>query len=452
MADILLTIGWFLLVLIILVTVHEYGHFWVARRCGVKVLRFSVGFGKPLWRRNDRHGTEFAIAAIPLGGYVKMLDEREGEVPENELDRTYNRKSVWQRMAIAAAGPTANFVLAVLIFWGLFLFQGSSGLAPVVGSVEPGSVAARAGLESGQEIMAVDGVATPTRQAVLKQLMLRLGESGPIQFTTRYPDSSYRYDSEVILDGWLKGVEEPDPIEGLGLNFYQPALGKTIDVVEEGSPAAQAGFEPGDELVRVDGIELQDWNDWVAYVQERPEQTLQVEVLRDGALRELQVTPAVAEANGTRIGRVGVSLELPTWPAEMVRRQSYGPLDAFGQSLAETGDNIRFVLVSVQKLFLGEISTKNLSGPIGIAKVAGDSARAGAEYYIQFLAMLSIYLAVFNLLPIPVLDGGHILYCAVEAIKGSPVSERVQILAYQAGLAMLFGVMVLAFYNDILRL
>jgi regulator of sigma E protease len=449
--DLLLTIGWFLLVLVILVTFHEFGHFFVARRCGVKVLRFSVGFGKPLWSWRDRHDTEFAIAAIPLGGYVKMLDEREGEVAEEELHRAFNRKSVWQRMAIAAAGPAANFILAIVIFWGLFL-QGSTGLAPVVGEVEPGSVAARAGLEPGQEIVAIDGVSTPTRQAVFKQLMLRLGESGDLRFTIQYPDSNYRYESEVTLDGWLKGVEEPDPVEGLGLSFYQPTWRPVVDSVEPGSAADRGGLQAGDELLAVSGETLENWQEWVSFVRERPGLTLALTVSRSGVERQLQVTPEPIMDNGKEVGRVGVVGKFPEWPEEMVRRQSYGVLGALWKGVDETGDSIRFVLVSVQKLFLGEISTKNLSGPIGIAKVAGDSARAGAQYYIQFLALLSVYIAVFNLLPIPVLDGGHILYCVIEAIKGSPVSERIQVLAYQVGLVMLLGVMVLAFYNDILRL
>jgi regulator of sigma E protease len=449
--DVLFTVGWFLLVLIILVTFHEFGHFVVARRCGVQVLRFSVGFGKPLWRWYDRQGTEFAIAAIPLGGYVKMLDEREGEVPEDQLHRAFNRKSVGQRMAIAAAGPIANFLLAIVLFWGLFL-QGTTGIAPVIGAVEPDSVAARAGLEAGQEIVAVDGVKTPTRHAVLKQLMLRLGETGDVRFTLRYPDSEFYYESEASLVDWLKDVEEPDPVAGIGISFYRPVLGKTIDTVVSGSPAERAGFEVGDELLSVDGLALPDWREWVDYVRDRPNQALNVVVLRDGAELPLTVTPESAEAEGALIGRVGMSVQMPSWPEDMLREEHYTITGALVQSLDETLESVHFVLVSVQKLFLGEISTKNLSGPIGIAKVAGDSARAGAEYYIQFLAMLSVYLAVFNLLPIPVLDGGHILYCAVEAIKGSPVSERIQTLGYQAGLVMLFGVMVLAFYNDILRL
>ncbi len=451
MIDVLFTIGWFLLVLIILVTFHEFGHFVVARRCGVKVLRFSVGFGKPLWRWYDRQGTEFAIAAIPLGGYVKMLDEREGEVPEDQLHRAFNRKSVWQRMAIAAAGPIANFLLAIVIFWGLFL-QGTTGIAPVIGTVDPDSVADRAGLEPGQELIAVDGVKTPTRQAVLQQLMLRLGETGDIRFTTRYPDSEFLYESEASLVDWLKGVEEPDPVAGLGISFYRPSLGKVIDTVVPGSPAEAAGFKAGDELVSVDGQALTSWMAWVDYVRGHPEQALDVVVLRDGEELALTVTPESVDEEGELIGRVGMAPQLPTWPEEMLRKEQYSVAGALVKSLDETMESVHFVLVSVQKLFLGEISTKNLSGPIGIAKVAGDSARAGAEYYIQFLALLSVYLAVFNLLPIPVLDGGHILYCAVEAIKGSPVSERIQTLGYQAGLVMLFGVMVLAFYNDILRL
>lgn len=451
MIDVLITIGWFLLVLIILVTFHEYGHFVVARRCGVKVLRFSVGFGKPMWSWYDSKGTEFAIAAIPLGGYVKMLDEREGEVPEDQLHRAFNRKTVWQRMAIASAGPVANFLLAIVIFWGLFL-QGTTGLAPIVGEVEPDSVAARAGLSAGQEIVAIDGVETPTRQAVLKQLMLRLGETGDIRITSRYPDSSFIYESEASLNNWLKGAEEPDPVSGLGLSFYRPTAGKVIDSVEPNTPAARAGFQAGDEIVSADGNTLKDWQEWVDYVRTRPGERISVGVLRSGTEVRLDVTPEAIDDKGEEVGYVGMAAQLPSWPEEMLRHQKYSVLGALGKSVVETGESVRFVLVSVKKLFLGEISTKNLSGPIGIAKVAGDSARAGASYYIQFLAMLSVYLAVFNLLPIPVLDGGHILYCVVEAIKGSPVSERIQMLGYQVGLMMLFGVMILAFYNDILRL
>ncbi len=451
MIDVLLTIGWFLLVLIILVTIHEFGHFYVARRCGVKVLRFSVGFGKPLWRWYDRHGTEFALAAIPLGGYVKMLDEREGEVAQEDLHLTFNRQSVWKRMAIAAAGPVANFLLAIIVFWGLFL-QGSTGLAPIVGETEADSLAARLGLEHGQEIVAVDGVPTPTRQAVLKQLMLRLGESGDLQLATRYPDSDVIYESEVTLVDWLRGVEEPDPIAGLGLTFYQPTLGKTIETVVPSSPAERAGFLPNDELLRVDGEVLNSWPAWVTYVRNRPGEPIAVLVSRDGSEVLLQVTPEAVDDQGQQVGQVGMGVQMPTWPESMLRKEHYGVLGALAKSMDEIGDNVHFILVSVQKLFLGEISTKNLSGPIGIAKVAGDSARAGAEYYIQFLAILSVYLAVFNLLPIPVLDGGHILYCAIEAFKGSPVSERIQMLGYQAGMVVLFGVMVVAFYNDILRL
>ncbi len=452
MLDNLQTIASFLLALGVLVTFHEFGHFYVARRCGVKVLRFSVGFGKPLFTWRDKHDTEFMLAAIPLGGYVKMLDEREGKVPEELLSQAFSRKSVWARIAIVAAGPIANFILAVFLFW-FMLIPGESDVVPVVGSVSPGSVAEEAGLEAGQEIVAVDGTKTPTWQALHRQLLKRLGESGEITFTVQYQNSNLVYESEALLKDWLKGIDEPDVIGGLGLEMYRPPFIVEIATVLPESPAERAGLLPGDIVRSADGQAMSEWMDWVKYVRARPGQAMALEVDRSGQLLALSITPKrIVTEDGQSQGQVGVSPVLPKFPEEMRRTYEYTLAGAFVAGAEKTWETSHFVLLSVKKLIFGQISTKNLSGPITIAKVAGDSAKAGWAYYLSFLALLSVSLGVFNLLPIPVLDGGHLLYYAVELIKGSPVSDKVQLIGYQMGLFMVLGVMVLAVYNDIMRL
>jgi len=438
----------------VLVAVHEFGHFWVARRCGVKVLRFSIGFGKPLWRRTGRDGTEYVIAAVPLGGYVKMLDEREGPVAEQELSRSFNRKPVTSRMAIVAAGPAANFVLAIAAFYALYMI-GVPGLAPVIGEVAPGSVAEAAGLERGQEIVAVDGERTPTRQAVAMQLLKRLGESGEIRFTVRYPETGagITYESAARIEDWLRGQDDPDLLGGLGLSYLVPEVPARVAEVVAGSPAEHAGIRPGDLVVAVDGEAVASWEAWVDVVRASAGKELVVEVEREGGRVLLRVTPAsVRQADGGSVGQVGVSVAEPEWPAQLLRVDRYGPLAAWRPALAQTWSLAAFTVDSVKKMFEGLISPKNLSGPITIAKVATDSARSGLESYISFLALLSISLGVLNLFPIPVLDGGHLVYYLIEMIKGSPVSERAQMLGYQVGLVILVGVMLLAFYNDINRL
>ena len=445
------TILWFLVALAILVTVHEFGHFYVARRCGVKVLRFSIGFGPILLSWRDRQDTQYALAAIPLGGYVKMLDEREVEVPPDQQHRSFNRKNVWQRIAIVAAGPVANFILAILLFWALML-PGVRGLVPIVGEVAPDSVAERAGLEPGQEILAVDGEPTPTWQALNQQLLRRLGESGNISFQIKYPDSSLQYMTEAQLDGWLRGVEEPDPVAGLGLTLDMPKMQALVGEVSPGSPAEQAGLQKGDKIVAVEGQPVDGWRDWVERVRTRPGETLEMTVERGSGRETVTVTPEPIEAEGEVFGRVGVALQPQEWPENRVRTYQYGPVEAFVAGVDRTWETSGFVLLSVKKLLVGEISPKNLSGPITIAKVAGSSADSGWKSFLGFVALLSIFLGVFNLLPIPVLDGGHLLYYFIEVAKGSPVSEKTQQLGFQVGLVMVIGLMMLAFYNDIMRL
>ncbi len=449
--ELLKTIALTLFTLGILVTVHEFGHFWVARRCGVRVLRFSVGFGRSLWTRIGKDGTEYVLAAIPLGGYVKMLDEREGNVPPEQLAFAFNRQPVLSRMAIVAAGPMANFILAIVVFYGLYIV-GVRGVAPVIGAVEPGSVAAAAGLQAGQEIVAVDGESTPTRQSVSMQLLKRLGETGVIRVGVREGQGGQVRERLAPVSEWLKDQEEPDLLGGLGVTFEMPVVEPRIEEIMSGSAAEAAGLRSGDRILSVDGSAVATWEEWVRVVRSSPGVSLQLQVERDGAAVSLALVPArVAQPQGLDVGQAGVSAVIPEWPKEYLRLERYGPIDAWVPAVAQTWSLVVFTVDSTFKMIEGLISPKNLSGPITIAKVAAASARSGVEAYVGFLALLSISLGVLNLFPIPVLDGGHLMFCLIEIVKGSPVSERVQMLGYQVGLFMLVGVMTLALFNDISR-
>ncbi|TDG15098.1 RIP metalloprotease RseP [Seongchinamella unica] len=450
--DILYTVLITLGTLALLVAVHEYGHFWVARKCGVKVLRFSIGFGKSLGSWTDKQGTEYSVAAIPLGGYVKMLDEREGEVPEALRDQAFNRKPVLQRIAVVAAGPLANLALAVVAYWFLFL-SGESGYAPVIGEVEAGSVADVAGLEAGQEIVAVDGQNTPTWQALSFALLDRIGDTGTIRFTAKYAGSDMLYESEAGISRWLSDQDEPDLFGGLGLVMYTPEVPPVVDTIVEDGPAERAGLQPGDRILSADGVSMDKWMDWVRHVRARPGEAITLEYERNGSLQTGVITPErITDENGEPFGRVGVSVAIPEMPEEMVRRFNRGPLEAAGAAVVRTWDLMGFTVNSIKKMIMGLISPKNLSGPITIAKVASASAKSGLESYIGFLALLSVSLGVLNLLPIPVLDGGHLLFYTIELLAGRPVPEKIQALGYQVGLFLVLGMMMLALYNDFTRL
>lgn len=434
----------------LLVTIHEYGHYWVAKRCGIKVLRFSVGFGTPLFKRVGRDGTEFTLAAIPLGGYVKMLDEREGEVAPDEVDRAFNRQPVWSRIAVVAAGPLANFLLAIGVFWLLFL-QGERGLVPVIGEVLPDTPADLAGLEVGQEIVTLDGRATPTVSALNFRLLDRLGDSGSLLIGVRYPGSDVVYESEAPVDRWLAAEEQPDLLQGLGIRIDSPPVVPLIEALVDGGPAAVAGFQPGDLIISADGVPMPEWIDWVEYVRARPEQPLSVVVDRGGLRLTLQVTPERQQREGDSIGSVGMQVEIPEIPEDRVRRFERGPVAALAAALNRTGELVGFTFTSMGKMLQGLISPKNLSGPITIAQVAASSAESGLSAWLGFLALLSISLGALNLLPIPVLDGGHLMFYFAEALTGRPVPERIQLFGYQVGMVLVLSIMGFALYNDILR-
>jgi regulator of sigma E protease len=435
----------------VLVTFHEFGHFWVARRCGVKVLRFSVGFGTALVRWHDRQGTEYVIAAIPLGGYVKMLDEREGDVPPELADQSFNRKSVYQRIAIVIAGPAANFLLALVFFWALAML-GSQQVRPVIGAVEAGSIAERAGLAAGQEIVSVDGEPTSGWSAVNLQLVRRLGESGSIALKVRDEGSSVDKPRELALDNWLKGAAEPDPIKSLGIRPWRPALPPVLAELDPKGPAQAAGLRTGDRLLALNGQAVSEWQQVVDWVRERPDAKVTVGIERDGAQLEVPLTLTTRGEGEAAAGYLGAGVTGIDWPPEMLREVSYGPLAAVAEGASRTWTMSVLTLESLKKMLFGELSVKNLSGPITIAKVAGASAQSGMGDFLNFLAYLSISLGVLNLLPIPVLDGGHLLFYLIEWARGRPLSEKVQGWGVQIGISLVVGVMLLALVNDLGRL
>lgn len=435
----------------VLVTIHEFGHFWVARRCGVKVLRFSVGFGSPLLRWHDRQGTEFVVAAIPLGGYVKMLDEREGDVPAEQIEQSFNRKSVRQRIAIVAAGPIANFLLAILFFWVLAML-GSQQAKPVIGAVQADSLAAAAGLQAGQEILAVDGESTAGWGAVNLQLVRRLGESGTLELLLREPDSAAQSTRQLVLRDWQKGVEQPDPLQSLGIRPWRPAIAPVLQEIDPEGPAQAAGVRKGDRLLSIGEQRIADWQQVLDVLRELPGQQVRLLVEREGRELEFTVNLAVRGEGEVRGGYLGVGVGAVEWPSEMLREVRYGPLDALGEGLRRTWHMTLLTFDSVRKMLVGELSVKNLSGPITIAKVAGASAQSGVGDFLYFLSLLSISLGVLNLLPIPVLDGGHLLFYLIEWVRGRPLSERVQGWGMQVGISLVLGVMLLALINDLGRL
>ena len=451
--QVLFSIVMALVTLGILVTIHEYGHYWVARRCGVRVLRFAVGFGRPLAMRVDRHGTEFALCAIPLGGYVKMLDERdEGQnVTAQNRHESFNAQPVRNKLAIVSAGPAANFLLAILVLFGLFL-RGETGIAPVIEAVEPESVAHDAGLMQGQEIVAVDGTSTQSVSNVRFALLKRLGDTGTIDISVGSALSDLQQTYVLPIDRWLGGAEAPDPIRALGLTLGIPSLQPSIGSLVEGGPAMRAAFEVGDTIIEADGQAISTWSQWVDLVRASPGRSLVVLVERDGQTIELTVVPRSTGTSDAEIGSVGMGVVIPDIREDRIRRQGRNPVEALSAAIQRTFALTVFTFESMWKMIQGLISTKNLSGPIAIAQVAASTAESGFTTWLSFLALLSISLGAINLLPIPVLDGGHIVFHSLEGLMGRPVPEQIQMMSYQVGLLAVFTLMVFAIYNDVARL
>ena len=444
----------FIVTLGVLITVHEYGHFQVARWFKVKVLRFSIGFGKPLYQKKlGKDQTEFVIAAFPLGGYVKMLDEREmtPEVlaAESDLSRAFNRQSVWKRIAIVAAGPIANLLLAILIYWALML-HGVTGLKPVIGEVAPGTPAAQASMKPGELIQEVAGQPVATWQDVRWMLLQKSADTSSVAIRAIHGNNEFHVHQLALpaLD-----ESEQDILERLGLTPLRPKLPAVVGEVMEDSAAARAGLLSGDKVLSIDGVNVNEWDDLVNRVRESAGNGLTLEISRNGSEQKLNITPDVAEDNGLTIGRIGAAVQLDRAELDkMLIQIEYGPAAALSKAVEKTWETSVFSLKTLWSMVIGTVSWKGLSGPVTIASFAGQSADAGWKAFLGFLALVSISLGILNLLPIPVLDGGHLLYYMVEIVKGSPVSEQVMEFGYRIGFVLLGILMACALYNDITRL
>ena len=452
MNELLLPVFSFIAAIGILVTVHEFGHFWVARRMGIKVLRFSIGFGKPLWMKTfGPDKTELVVAAIPLGGYVKMLDEREGDVSEAEKHRAFNRQSIGTRTAVVVAGPLFNFLFAIFAYWMMFV-AGVPGLRPIVGDVVPASFAAEAGFVIGDEILSVRDRPTPTwESAVMALLDAGLSEQPVFDVNVRETGGRERA-LQVHLDKPDKLLAKGGVLKNFGLQTWQPNA--TIDRLVEGGAGDNAGLQAGDLILMADGEAVRNWAWWVDYVRKRPGQAIQLVLLRDGAEVELLLTPERVVEDEESIGRIGAYVRLPSDEQRATMRVvvRYGLLEALPAALEKTYEITTLTYRTLWKMVTGKASVENLSGPISIARYAGQSASIGLASFLGFLGIVSVSLGVLNLLPVPVLDGGHLFFYLVEWIKGSPMTDAAQLVGQKIGITLLLGLMTLAFYNDLSRL
>jgi regulator of sigma E protease len=444
----------FLVAIGVLVAVHEYGHFWMARRMGIKVLRYSIGFGKVLWSRRAADGCEYAFSAIPLGGYVKLLDEREGPVPPELLAQAYNRKPVWRRILVLLAGPFANFLFAAVAYWILFVV-GIPALKPVIGDVIADSPAAEAGLQSGDSIVAVAGAPVATREGAVLSILDRLMDGAPIELTVRADEGEGSPRTlDLVVEGDRRGLTEPGALlPGLGFDFWYPTVPTEIGKIVPGSPAARANLALGDRIVAVDGEPVEDFAALVERVQPSPGKTLRFTIERKGGTFEVPIEVESQRDGARLVGRIGIQ-PVPNLavPDDMRALERYGVVQSAGRAVGKTWDMSVLTVRMIWNVATGDVSVKNLSGPINIAEYAGFSARQGILSFLSFLAIVSVSLFVLNLLPIPILDGGQVVYQLAELVKGSPLSERAQAVGQQIGILLLLVLMSFAFYNDLSRL
>lgn len=439
----------FIIALGLLVAVHEWGHFWVARRCGVKVERFSIGFGKPLWRKTDKLGTEFVLAAIPLGGYVRMLDERVDQVKEQDLPYAFNRQSVGKRIAIIAAGPLVNFIFAVFALFVMYLI-GLDTVRPVIGGIKPSSIAEQARLTPGDEFVSVGGRDTLDWEAVNLELVSHIGKSD-IAVDVK---TSAGYTQSRLLDtrDWAFDPDKQSALASLGITPFRPAITTELALIAENSAAESAGLQVGDKITGIDGTPTDNWEQIVRYVGERPGKPVSFELIRDQQTITVTATIGSRDVSGVETGYLGIVARAESWPEEYLFTHQYGPVSAVSKAMDKTWRLMTLSIEMIGKLLTGDVSVKNLSGPISIAQGAGVSAGYGLVYFLSFLALISVNLGIINLLPLPVLDGGHLLYYFIELLTGRPVSESVQEIGFKIGGVVLFLLMTIAIVNDITRL
>ncbi len=450
MGEILFTTVTFLVAISVLIAVHEFGHFWVAKKLGVKVLRYSIGFGKPIWKKTaGPDKTEYVIAALPLGGYVKMLDEREGEVPDGELHRAFNRQHVWKRFAIVFAGPAFNFIFAIFAYW-LVIVLGVTGFKPIIGDIYPDSPAAQAGLKAQMEIISVAGRKTPIWDAVFQETILKVVDKERLLVTT-VNKSGLQHDYYLDLSGLDLDRDVKQLFKALGIKRYQQSVPAIIGKVIEGDPADKAGIKVGDRIFQLDDKSIKDWQDLATYISQRPSTVIKVGLMRGDKKLYLELTTKSVTNRDKQIGRVGVVNKTVKLDKTLIAEYNLDVASAIPYSIRKTWDMSLVTVKLMGKMLVGDISIKNISGPLNIAVVIGDSAELGLVYFLTVVAVISISLGVLNLLPVPVLDGGHLMFYIVEMIKGSPVPEYVEALGQRIGIMLLLMLMVFALYNDVMR-
>lgn len=438
------SLGSFIIAIAVLVSVHEYGHFWAARKCGIKVHRFSIGFGKVIWKRIDKYGTEFAVSMIPLGGYVKMLDGRNEVVLAEQKSQAFDSKSVLQRSFVIIAGPLANFIFAIFAYWVIYLY-GMPTVKPVIESITPSSIAAQAHIEPNTQILAVDGEETQDWETINMLLATKMGESN-VEITLSPFNSNIEQQRTLNLTNWIFDPEKESAFEALGIMPMRPKIEMVLSKVVQNSPAENAGLQIGDKILK-ENLTALPWQDFIKQVEQGESFSIKVE--RNGETLDKTITP-VRNQNGKWF--VGVSPTLTKLADEYRTELKYGILESLQKGIEKTGQLSLLTLKILGKLLTGDLSLNNLSGPISIAKGAGASANIGLVYFLSFMALISVNLGIMNLFPLPVLDGGHLVFLTMEAVKGKPVSERVQSICYRIGAALLLSLTVFALFNDFLHL
>lgn len=452
MFTILWTLVTFILALTILIGIHEFGHFITARMLGVKVLRFSIGFGKALLKRKDKSGTEYVIASVPLGGYVKMLDENEAEVAPAELPYAFNRQAIWKRVLIVAAGPVFNILFAIVAYWLVFV-NGITDFAPIIGQVANNSIASQAGLQPMDEIIAIQGHKTNTLNDVNTVLIDSLGNHSSLSMLVKNTKTQQTSQHNLNLKTWTVDPLQPRLLESLGITFYQPPVPTIVDKVLPNSPAEKGGLKPGDKIIVIQKQAVTDWNQMRQLTNQYGDKTISVTVLRDKQAVSLTVTPALHEQDGQQQAYLGIeSLYLASIPSAFIRIQHYSLIGAIAPALKKTWDICSLTFNVLYKMLIGKVSIQSISGPVGVAQGAGLTASIGLSYYLDFLATVSISLGILNILPLPILDGGHLLYFLIEAVRGKPVSNRTKEIGMRLGIILLLALAILAFFNDLQRI